>query len=135
MVENAIRYMQSNKVIIKLLCALIIFISGIVIGSGATVMMIKHRVIWVSRTSKDVNDIAAKVTKKYSLTPQQSEQVRIIIDKAFQQKKLRDEYVDKQRDEYAQVIISEMNSVLTPEQFKRWSKDFEEIRNRIKKRK
>jgi hypothetical protein len=124
---------QQNKLFAKILCGLVIFISGIIIGGGATVMMVKHRVIWVDKTHRDANQIAKMITEKYGLNPEQSQQVQQIMAKAFAQKKSFDDMQDKQRDDYAQVFITEMNSVMTPEQFAAWNKDFQEMRGKFKK--
>ncbi|GEM_PF-3093687 len=128
-------FRQNNKTLAKLLCALVIFVSGIVIGGGAAVMMVKHRIIWVDKIRMDANDITDKIAVKYSLDAQQIEGVRGIMNRAFAQKKINDEWLDKQRDDYAQVIIAEMNSVMTPEQYARWKKDFLEMRATFKKHK
>lgn len=126
-------FMPPSRLGIKMFCFLIIFASGIVIGAGVTVMLVKQKVIWIAVSHKDVNDITDKITEKYGLTPQQTQQVHEIITKAFDQRKLRDAEQDRQRDEYSKVIVSEMNSVLTPEQFTKWSKDFQEMREKFKK--
>ncbi|MEN6386883.1 MAG: hypothetical protein ABFD79_17015 [Phycisphaerales bacterium] len=128
-------YLQKNKVMAKLVCGLVILLSGIIIGSGATVLMVKHRVIWVSKVSKDANDIADKIARKYVLTDEQHKQVQQIMLKAFAEKKLFDQQQEKQRNDYAKVFIAEMNSVMTPEQFAKWNKDFMEMREKFKKRK
>ncbi len=128
-------FRQNNKMLTKLLCAMVILASGIIIGSGATILMVKHRVIWVDKAHMDANDITDKIAKKYALTPQQIEDVRGIMNRAFEHRKSNDEWMDKQRDDYAQVFISEMNSVMTPEQFARWNADFKEMREKFKKRK
>lgn len=133
--ENKIAInLQRKSLIIKWLCGLIILASGIAIGAGATILMVKHRVIWVSKPRKDASVIAKQMVDKYSLTPQQTQQVQQIIDKAFEQRKLNDELQDKKREETAQAVIAEMNSVLTPQQYEKWLKDFQEMRDRYKKR-
>ncbi|HBG28911.1 MAG: hypothetical protein A2Y10_16610 [Planctomycetes bacterium GWF2_41_51] len=132
--ENTIQNLPCNKLWVRLLCAFIILASGIAIGVGGTILMVKHRVIWISRMPKDANDITEMVTKKYDLNPQQIEQVRKIITNSFEQRKLDDEAQSAKRDIYAKQITAEMNSVLTPEQFEKWNKDFQEMRERYKKR-
>ncbi|MCE5341423.1 MAG: hypothetical protein LLF92_09915 [Planctomycetaceae bacterium] len=128
-------FRQNNKMLTKLLCAVVILASGIIIGSGVTIQMIKHRVIWVDKIHMDTNDITNKIAEKYTLDAQQIEGVRGIMNRAFEHKKSNDEWMDKQRDDYAQVIITEMNSVMTPEQYAKWKKDFLEMRETFKKRK
>jgi hypothetical protein len=133
--NTACIFRQNNKMLTKLLCAVVILASGIIIGSGATIMMVKHRVIWVDKAHMDANDITNKIAEKYTLTPEQIEGVRGIMNRAFEHRKANDQWMDKQRDEYAQVIIAEMNSVMTPEQYARWNKDFLEMRETFKKHK
>ena len=132
--ENTIQNLPCNKLWVRLLCAFIILFSGIAIGIGGTILMVKHRVIWISRMPKDANDITEMVAKKYDLNPQQVDQVRKIITNSFEQRKLDDETLSAKRDIYAKQIAAEMNSILTPEQFEKWNKDFQEMRERIKKR-
>ncbi|HAL45568.1 MAG: hypothetical protein A2Y12_07190 [Planctomycetes bacterium GWF2_42_9] len=135
MVETNIPIMMPDKRAVKIICGLIILISGIIIGAGSTVMMIKHRVIFVDKVQKEPNDIAAKIAIKYSLNEQQILEVQKIMNKAFAQRRAFDAEQDKRRDDYAQVIISEMNSIMTPEQFAQWNKGFQEMRAKYKSRK
>jgi hypothetical protein len=136
MVENNTTiYMPGSNLMAKIICGLIIFVSGIIIGCGATVLMVKHRVVWIDKVHKDANEITAKITQKYALTPEQTQKVRQIMDKAFAQKKANDDWMDKQRDDYSAIFISEMNSVMTPDQFAKWNKDFAEMREKFKKHK
>lgn len=132
--ENISKNPTCNKLWIRLLCAFIILVSGLAIGAGGTILMVKHRVIWISRTSKDANDITEKVARKYDLSSEQVERVRTIITNSFEQRRLDDEALTAKRNEYAKQIVSEMNSVLTPEQFEKWNKDFQEMRDRYKRR-
>lgn len=127
--------MPPNKIGIKILCFLIILISGIIIGICTTVQLVKHKVIWVNVTHKDVNEITRKITVNYDLTSQQTEQVHQILERAFERRKLRDAELTRKREESAQIVISEMNSVLTPEQYTKWLQAFREVHERIKKRK
>jgi hypothetical protein len=132
MVETNIPIMMPERRAVKVICGLIIFISGIIIGAGSTVMMVKHRMIFVDKIRKEPNEIAAKIAGKYLLNEQQTLEVQKLMNKAFAQKRAFDAAQDKQRDDYAQVVISEMNSIMTPEQFAQWNKDFQEMRAKYK---
>lgn len=121
-----------RKSILWLIC-LIVLVSGIAIGTGVTIILVKQRILRISKPHKDANDITTIMTKKYGLNQVQSQQVNQILSKVFQQRKLDDEEQDKKRDIYAQSIISDMNSVLTPAQFEKWNKDFQEMRAKFKK--
>ncbi len=129
--ENIIKNYRLKKILLWL----IIFISGIAIGAGGTIMLIKQRVIWigVSHPHKDANDIAKEISEKYDLNSQQTTQVGQIINKAFQQKKIYDAEEDKRHEADIQTLIADMNSVLTGQQFERWNKDFQAMRDKHKK--
>ena len=75
-----------------------------------------------------------QISAKYGLTQQQTKQVEQILNKAFQQRELYNEEMDKKRDADTQTIIAEMNDVLTPAQFERWNKDFQAMREKFKNR-
>ena len=132
--ENIAKCCPNNK-FLKCFCILIIFASGLAIGAGGTIMLIKQRVIWVGggHPHRDANDITKEITEKYGLNSQQSAQVQGIITNAFLKRKSNDEAQDKQRDADVQNIIADMKTVLTPQQFEQWNKDFQAMRDKHKK--
>ena len=67
------------------------------------------------------------------MNSQQTTQVGQIINKAFQQKKIYDAEEDKRHEADIQTLIADMNSVLTGQQFERWNKDFQAMRDKHKK--
>jgi hypothetical protein len=130
--ENISKCRPYNK-FLRCFCILIILASGIAIGAGGTIMLMKQRIIWKGHPHKDANDLTKDITEKYGLNPQQSTQVQGIIINAFQRKKLADAEEDIKREARMQTMIMEMNSVLTPQQFEQWSKDFQAFRDKHKK--
>jgi hypothetical protein len=132
--ENIAKCRPYNK-FLRCLCSLIILLSGIAIGAGGTIMLIKERVIWVggSHPHKDANDITKEITEKYGLNPQQSTQVQGIITNAFLKRKANNEAEDKQHEADIQAVIADMKTVLTPQQFEQWNKDFQAMRDKHKK--
>ncbi len=132
--ENALKHYRHQRMLLWIVCAGIILASGIVIGAGGTILLVKHRVIWISHPHKDAADITKEISEKYGLDQQQTKQVEEIITKAFEQKKLYDEEMDKKREADTQIMIAEMKEVLKPEQFERWNKDFQTMREKFKSR-
>ena len=133
--ENIVKHYRHKQVLLRIICAVIILISGIVIGAGGTILLVKHRVIWIGHPhKKDAAAITKEISAKYGLTQQQTKQVEEIFNKAFQQRELYDEEMDKKRDADTQIMIAEMNDVLTPAQFERWNKDFQTMREKFKNR-
>jgi hypothetical protein len=126
---------RNNKVFQHLLLGLIILVSGVIIGAGGTVLLVKQRVIGISRPHKDANEITKIITEKYDLTPQQTTQVRELITNAFLKRKSYDDEENAKREADVQTLIADMKVVLTPQQFEQWNKDFLAMREKHKKTK
>lgn len=131
--ENIVKHYQHKRTLVRIICEVIILISGIAIGAGGTMLLVKHRVIWIGPPHKDAAAIAKEISKKYGLNEQQAKQVEDIFNRAFERKELQHDERDKQREQEAQLLITEMNDVLDRQQFERWNKDFQELREKFKK--
>jgi hypothetical protein len=132
--DKLLKHYQHKQMFLRIISAAIILASGIIIGAGGTILLVKQRVIWIGHKHKDAADITKEITEKYGLNQQQTKQVEQIIANAFEKKKLYDEETNNKRDADAQIIIAEMNDVLTPGQFERWNKDFQTMREKFKNR-
>ena len=131
--DNPVKHYRHKQITLWIICAIVILASGIAIGTGGTMLLVKHRVIWIGRPHKDAAAIAKEISKKYDLNEQQAKQVEDIFNRAFEQKQLHREERDKQREQETQLLIAEMNDVLNREQFERWNRDFQELRGKFKK--
>ena len=131
--ENIVKHYQHKRTLLWIICAAIILISGIVIGAGGTMLLVRHKVIWVGHPHKDTATIVKEMSQKYGLNEQQAKQVEDILNRAFEQMRLQWEEREKQHEQDAQLMIAEMNDVLNREQFDRWNRDFQELREKFKK--
>ncbi|MCX5633018.1 MAG: hypothetical protein NTW93_05025 [Phycisphaerae bacterium] len=132
--EKLLKHYRHKQILLRIISAAVILASGLVIGAGGTILLVKQRVIWIGHKHKDAADITKEMSEKYGLNQQQTKQVAEIFNKAFEQRKLDDEEMDKKRDADTQIIIAEMNDVLTPGQFERWNKDFQIMKEKYKNR-
>ena len=133
--EKVLKHKRIKQIILRIICAVVILLSGVVIGAGGTILLVKHRVIWIPhRHDKDATSVAKEISSKYGLNPQQTSQVEEIFNKAFERRKLRGEEMRRERENEAQILSEELEKVLTPEQFERWSKDFQDMREKFRKR-
>jgi exosome complex RNA-binding protein Rrp4 len=130
-----LKHYKHKQILLKIACAAIVLISGIAIGAGGTILLAKNGVLWISHKHRDAAAITKKISEKYGLNQQQTQQVGEIISKAFEQRKSDDEEMDQKRDAYAETVVAQMKEVLTPEQFERWNKDFQTMREKFKNRK
>jgi hypothetical protein len=73
------------------------------------------------------------MSEKYGLNPQQTTQVQAITTNAFLKRKANNEAEDKRHEADIQTLIADMKTVLTPQQFEQWNKDFQAFRDKHKK--
>lgn len=132
--DKLLKHYQHKQMFLRIISAAIILASGVIIGAGGTILLVKQRVIWIGHKHKDAADITKEIGEKYGLNQRQTKQVEQIIANAFEKKKSYDEEMDNKRNADAQIIIAEMNDVLTPAQFERWNKDFHAMREKFKNR-
>ncbi|MBN1788422.1 MAG: hypothetical protein JW806_08515 [Sedimentisphaerales bacterium] len=131
--ETPAKSYRDKKTAVWIICAAVILFSGMAIGAGATVLMVKHRIIHISRHKHtDAAMIAEKISVKYGLNQQQKTAVEGIFEAALERKERRRELRRIQRDQEAQIINNAMKDVLTEQQFAQWDKDFQEKRNKYK---
>jgi len=133
--EKILKHYKHKRMFLWIVCAAIILASGFAIGAGGTILLAKNHIIWISHKHKDADEVTKEISEKYGLNQQQTKQVAEIINKAFEQRKLYDDEMDQKRDAYAEVVIAQMKEVLTPEQFERWNKDFQAMREKNKNKK
>ncbi len=133
--DKILKHFQHKQIFLRILSAAIILVSGILIGWGGTILLAKNNIIWIKHAHKTPAEITKIIVSKYGLNEQQAKQVEEILNKAFTQRKLDDDEMDQRRDAYSQVVIAEMKEVLSPEQFERWNKDFQTMREKFKGRK
>jgi uncharacterized protein YneF (UPF0154 family) len=125
---------RRRQIILQIIVGVIIFISGIVVGSGGTVALLKNRVIWIHRHPRiEAAHIAKEIASQYGLKDEQTQRVEQIFNSRFQTRTtIRQEYEAKMETEN-QKLVAEMKEILSPEQFQRWNKDFEARHEQHKK--
>lgn len=131
--ENIVKRYQHKRTLLWIICAAVILISGIVIGAGGTILLAKHRLISIGHRHKDAAEISKEMRKRYGLTEEQTTQVETLLTNVFEKIRLQREERDKQREQTTQLLIADMNTILTPQQFQQWNKDFQELRERTRK--
>ncbi|MDD5458460.1 MAG: hypothetical protein PHF37_03610 [Phycisphaerae bacterium] len=124
-----------KQLLVQIVIAVVILVSGIIIGSGTTILLAKNRMIWIKPPNKpNAASIAHKISEKYGLDQQQATQMeKIFVDGFAARKLLRDE-MDKKMDTQTEVFIEKMKQAMTAEQFDRWYKDFQKMMESRKKR-
>ncbi len=116
----------------------VILISGIVIGSGATMLCLKDRTVRPSKyEGKQHLHLVKKMQADYDLSKEQSGQLEELFKKRFANTQtIRQESRQKMNEERKELIAS-VKEVLTKEQFDKWDKEFKtrEKKSRDRRRK
>jgi len=139
-----VKQCSRKQVIIMVVCAAVIFLSGIAIGIGTTVLLAQNRFIKIAPSHMTAESLTKKISKKYDLNSQQTAQVQTLLSDMFAKGKLnRDEMdakgklnrdeMDARRDADAEIMIAQMKLILTDEQFAKWNENFTKLRAKFKK--
>lgn len=110
----------------QIIAALIIFISGTLVGFGLTALLFQKKQTRRPRPPRiNADEIAKDISSKYNLSDEQTQQVKELFNKKLEDRKaVRDEWAKRMETE-AQQLVADMNEILTPSQFEQWKNDFE----------
>ncbi len=132
---SVLKRSRSRQILVQIIVGSIILVSGIIIGSGGTILLAKHKVIWISHRHKaDPASIAKKISSRYGLDDRQTRQVEDIFREGFQRKELIYKQMSAKMDARRQVLVAKMKEVLSPAQFEKWHKDLQIRMEKRKKR-
>jgi hypothetical protein len=110
--------------------ALLIFVSGLIVGGGVTLITVRHRALWAIRHPDEVPPrVAAHLRWKLGLSDEQTEQVERIVRKRQQAlQEIRREVQPRVTAELDRVE-SEIDVVLNAGQRTKWHKLFAHLRD------
>ena len=112
-----------------ILVGLVIVASGVVIGAGATVLVVRNRLIAPPLPDEQqARAIAADLRRRYALTEDQARRVQDIMARRMAAvEAIRQESHEKTTAEHDKLRV-EMKEVLTPDQFQQWEDHFDSLR-------
>jgi hypothetical protein len=114
---------RRKQIYLQIIVGIIILSCGIVIGSGATLLHLKDRMI-MRGPRPPLNSIVEDIRARYDLTEEQSAQAEDILRKRQEtMHTLFGEFREKIEAEF-QELSMEMKEILSPEQYERWEHDF-----------
>ena len=119
---------------LQIIIACVIFASGIIVGAGGTILLVRHRVLWIHHYHKEAASITRQIKARYNLTEQQTKNVEDVFTKAIERKKAVRSQLQTKFDAEREKLVSEMKAVLTPQQFGKWHIEFQKRAERYKKR-
>jgi len=120
---------RRKQIYLQIVVGIIILFCGIVIGSGATLLRLKDRMI-IRGPRPPLPAIVDDIQSRYNLSQEQVEKVEDILGKRREiMHTLFEEFRQKTEAEFQQ-ISKEMKEILSPEQYERWESDFKSRRRR-----
>ena len=105
------------------LLSLVILCSGMGIGASLTFNHLKDRLRPPGPTPPSFMDRLDRVAKEYSLTPQQKEQVKPVLETYHESLKQMFTNSMQTMTTAKEALVAGMEEVLTPEQYEKWHKD------------
>lgn len=126
---------QRRRMVLQLVFALVIFLSGTVIGTGGTMQWLKSRGGRIGPPPSrgrgpDPNELVARWTEEYGLSAQQGEEIKQVLKRVDQMRREAfQESHDKMETAFKEMIEG-IKGIMTSDQFKRWNEEFE---NRMQK--
>ena len=126
MVEILNTKQNKKRIVFQILAALIIFISGIVAGSGGAMAILNNLgMLQPPRPPRiPATKIAREIGAQYDLTEEQILEVEQIFEKAGQYVESLREGFDDNMELGKQQIIADMKTVMPPEKFEKWQNEF-----------
>ncbi len=113
---------RRKQMILQVTAGMAILVCGIVIGSGATFLRLKDRIIRDRRPP--LGAVVEDIRTRYGLTEEQTKQAEEILGKGREtMRALFEEFRQKTEAEFQQLSMA-MKEILSPEQYERWENDF-----------
>ena len=110
----------------QFLAAMIIFMSGLIIGACITLFSIKDKVMWMGPppSPQTASAIAQEIQGKFNLTDEQTKKVEEIFETAVESVSAMRKASAVQMEQSRKNTIKQMRDVLSEEQFDAWLNDF-----------
>ena len=116
-----------RQIYLQMVVGAIILFCGIVIGSGATLLHLKDRMI-MRGPRPPVPDVVEDIKNRYDLTDEQAEKVEDIFKRRRETMRAIFEESRQKMEAEFQKINLEMKEILSSEQYERWENDFKSRR-------
>ncbi len=120
---------RRRRVVLQLIFALVIFLSGTVIGTSGTMQWLKSRGGRIGPPPRgrgpDPNELVARWTEDYGLSSEQGDQIKEVLKRVDQMR--REAFQDSHTKMEAAFteMIEGIKGIMTPDQFKQWHAEFQ----------
>jgi len=118
-----------RQMYMQIVVATVILACGVVIGSGAALLRLKDDIVPPNRFPPPAR-IATDIQERYGLTDDQTEKVKTVVVASSERVHTIFTGFREKMDAEFKELSAAMKDILTPEEFKRWEKDFTSRRTR-----
>jgi hypothetical protein len=121
----------------QLIWSAVQLICGVVIGVGATLYVLKDHIMWSRLQGPnpvDVRMIVGDMQRRYNLTDEQFKRVSQLVDGSWTKRKEMGKTFFGQMSAEDTRVKSEMEAILTPDQFKAYTEDMKRMAERHERR-
>jgi hypothetical protein len=118
---------RSKQIYLQIIVGIVILSCGIVIGSGATLLRLKDKMI-MRGPRPPLPAIIEDIQNRYDLTQEQVEKVEDVLGRSRETMHTMFEQFREKTEAEFQKISAEMKEILSPEQYERWENDFKSRR-------
>jgi hypothetical protein len=119
---------RSRQIFAQVVVGLIILICGIIIGTGATVLHFKGRVVMPPGPRPPTREVVEDMATRYNLTPEQVKKVEAVFEKRRETLQSTFEEFRRKSEAEFKTLSTDIKNILTPEQYARWEQDFQRRR-------
>jgi hypothetical protein len=127
-----------RQVLMQVLIGVVILISGMGIGTGGTILVLRDRIIWRFPQPPDRRpgppDIVKMWQTDYGLTDDQVSQARQVLATSMATTQTFWKELQQKEQAERQKFAESMKDILTPEQYQKWENDFVERMKQIERR-
>ncbi len=122
-----------RQVIGQIIVATVILGSGIGIGAGGTLLMLKNRMFPPFPPERDADALVDRWRTDFALTDAQARQIKDMFTKRRTAARKRWEEIWKLEQTEREAFAKSMKTVLTPEQYAKWLNQLNELKEREKR--
>jgi hypothetical protein len=131
-----------RQLLTQVVVAGVILVSGIGIGTGGTILVLKDRIVWDFPSPppdrppgpRPGGDIVERLKVQYSLTDEQVQQVKDVFAKRLEAARARWKQLSEIEQAEREKLVQDMKGILTPEQFEPWRADFTKMMKEVERR-
>ncbi|MFC1764455.1 hypothetical protein ACFL6U_20600 [Planctomycetota bacterium] len=125
---------KSRRLALQLVFALVIFLSGAIVGTGGTMNWFKSHGWRPPRVGPvgipETDNLVQEWATKYGLTDEQGVQVRQVLDDTMQTRRTIFDALRNEMDAVEELMVEKIKTIMTEDQYTQWLAEYEKRKKR-----